>query len=80
MKLYILSRYDGTGLGNVVDGVYGVFDTLEKAQKEACQHMEALNETLLDWDANEFSGLWNYFADKATYHIESMGLNDSCFE
>lgn len=77
---YILSRYDGTGLGNMVDGVYGLFDTLYKAQLEACKHIEALGETLLDWDENPFSGIYNYFSDKGTYHIETMRLNDSWFD
>lgn len=78
--VYVLSRYDGTGLGHMVDGVYGVFTNLEMAQLEACKHMEAYHETLLDEDVNIFSGIWNYFSDKATYHIESMRLDDSCFE
>ena len=68
MKIWILSRYDSTGLGNIVDGVYGAFDTA------------AYGETLLDWDSNEFNGLFNYFSDKGTYHIESIMLNDSCFD
>ena len=79
-KLWVLSRYDGTGLGNVVDGVFGVFDTLEKAQIEACKHMQAFGELLLDWDENVFNGLFNYFSDKGTYHIEMIRLNDSCFD
>lgn len=80
MKIWILSRYDSTGLGNVVDGVYGAFDTLEKAQLEACKHMQAYGEQLLDWDSDNFNGLFNYFSDKGTYHIESIMLNDSCFD
>lgn len=79
MKIYILSRYDSTGLGNMVDGVWGAFDTLEKAQLEACMHIQGLGETLLDWDEDGVRGLWNYFTDKGTYHIERLTLNDSCF-
>lgn len=80
MKIWILSRYDSTGLGSIVDGVFGAFDALEKAKLEACKHMDAYGEELLDWDSDEFNGLFNYFSTKGTYHIESIILNDSCFE
>ena len=52
---------------------------LEKAQLEACMHIQGLGETLLDWDEDGVRGLWNYFTDKGTYHIERLTLNDSCF-
>ena len=80
MVVYVLSRFDGTGLGDVVDGVYGVFTTLDKAKQEACKHMLISGEKLLDYDYNDFNGIWNYFSNKATYHIESMRLDDSCFD
>ena len=80
MTLYILSRYDSTGLGNTTDGVWGAFDTLEKAKLEASLHIQSLGEAMLDWDEDGVRGLWNYFTDKGTYHIESIVLNDSCFK
>ena len=66
--------------GRHIDGVYGAFDTLEKAQIEACKHMAAYEEQLQDWDSDDSNDLFNYFSDKGTYHIEGIMLNSSCFD
>lgn len=74
MTMYVLSFYSNGELANLIDGVYGVFDSMERAFSAVGHHCEAFGLTVYDYDCD--LTLWRFFTDKGTYVVESMELND----
>lgn len=74
MTMYVLSFFSNGQLANLIDGVYGVFDSMERAFTAVGHHCDANNEVVYDYDCD--LTLWRFFTDKGTYVVESMELND----
>ena len=79
MKVYVLSFTDGScggSLRHVLDGCYGVFSSLEKAQKAALQQIQNDNDVVLDCENDWPRAMFMYFCTKGTWTIERMELDD----
>lgn len=75
--VYVLSFYSNGELDRLVDGVYGVFSTYERACRAVDHHCEAFGLSLLDYDFDMLGcAMWRYFTNKGTYVIEEMLLDD----
>lgn len=72
--VYVLSFYSNGELDRLVDGVYGVFSTYERACRAVDHHCEAFGLTVYDYDVD--LTMWRYFTNKGTYVIEEMLLDD----
>lgn len=74
MTVYVLSFFGNGTLPDFIDGVYGVFDSRERAFLAVGHNCEVHNEEIYDYEYD--LTLWRFFTDKGTYVIESMKLND----
>ena len=73
MMMYVLS-FCGNGNTSVIDGVYGVFDSIQKAFLAVGHYCDAYDELIYDFENGE--RMWRFFTNKGTYAIEAMPLND----
>lgn len=78
MKIYVLSYNGCDGFMKRTEGVIGVFDSLERAQREIDKYLDLYDEKLIDYDCDII--VRHYFTFKGTYTIEYFVLNDSCIE
>ena len=75
MKIYVVSWNGGPSMLSVLDGVYCVCDTLEKAQHAIFSYITGWKDTLLDVDIDITEQL--YFTAKGTWKIERLTMNDT---
>lgn len=73
MKVYVLSWFGDRG--EIEDGVYGAYSSLERAEIVMNNYIDTFHETILDtaYDTDE----WLFFTDKGVYKIEAMFLDDN---
>lgn len=74
MDTYILSLSSTLGKLELCEGVWGVFDTLDKAMIAAQKCIAAYDEIVYDWDWDE--PVWLIFTNKSTWRIERLKMND----
>ena len=75
MKVYVVSWNGGPSMLTCLDGVYCVFDTLEKAQRTIFDYITEWEDTLLDIDLEPTTQL--YFTAQGTWKIEQLEMNDT---
>lgn len=75
MKCYVLSWNSGATIPSALDGVYGVFSTIEKAQYAVFEYIAAWNDTLLDTDTDITMQL--FFTAQGTWEIERYQMDDA---
>ena len=74
MTTYVLSYHDCTGVMKCADGVWGVFDSLEKAIEAVQMCANVYSETILTTDT--FNVYTKIFTNKSIYKIEAIRMND----
>lgn len=80
MKIYVLTYTNGTvePWRNILNGCYGVFSTLNKAQLAAIANInDDGNEIILDYKNDTTRGMFLYFTNYGTWSIEEMKLDDA---
>ena len=79
MKVYVLTYSNGTlePIRDVLNGCYGVFSTLEKAQLAALANINSTaREIILDCENDIGKCMFLYFTNYGTWSIEQMELDD----
>ncbi len=75
MRLYLLSFFGRNKMPGCVDGVCGVFNSLEKAITAVGQLCAKYDEHIIDYDYD--SNLWCCFTDKGTYSVDFITMNET---
>lgn len=73
MKVYVVSFVGDSYVR--YEGVYSVFDSLERATIAIGNYCEHNNEYICDYDNNDIT-TWHFFTTQGTYIIERMELNE----
>ena len=74
-KVYILSlSHSISNRLAICEGVWGVFDSYEKAHRAMERCIDEYEEVIHDFDANETE--WFVFTNKSTWKIERLTIND----
>ena len=79
MKVYVLTYSNGTTdpTRNILNGCYGVFSSLKKAQLAAQANiMASPKEIILDCENDIDRCMFLYFTNYGTWSIEEMELDD----
>ena len=77
MNVYVLTWQDGNPKNQIINGVYGIFSTLEKAMKCACEHVTKEEDFIFDTDYSDT--MFHYFTKNGTWTIEQLELDSTGF-
>lgn len=74
MTTYVLTYHDCTGVMKCADGVWGVFDSFDKAMTAVEKCIDVYDESTITID--NYGAYTKIFTHKSVYKIEAIQMND----